>query len=201
MVSRMKIELEPQILAAPIGSGVLTHAQLKDAAQAMFNSTEFIETFGTPKGPTTYDQASARKVLLEERPLSTVQNSATAVHLRALLTEYDVQIAQTAAQIRTFVTNSLIEEAAPGSKTRIRALELLGKISEVGLFTERSEVTVKHQTTIELEQKVRDKIATLISRKTSAQDLTPNQIATEEIHDKVDAVTDILITPPKNASS
>ena len=197
----MKIELEPEVLAAPVGFGVLSHAQLKDAAEAMFNSTEFIENFGTPNGPTGYDTSTARKVLLNEKPLSAVQNSATAVHLQALLSEYDVQIAKTAAQIRTFVTNSLLEEAAPGAKNRIRALELLGKISEVGLFTERSEVTVKQHTTIELEQKVRDKIAALISKKSTAQDVETRTVSAEEITDKVDELTDILITPPKDATS
>lgn len=197
----MRIELEPEVLAAPVGFGVLSHAQMKDAAQAMFNSTEFIETFGTPEGASEYDKTNARKVILEERPLSAVQNSATAVHLRALLSEYDVQVVKTAAQIRTFVTNSLVEEAAPGAKNRIRALELLGKISEVGLFTERSEVTVKHQTTIELEQKVRDKIAALISKKSNAQDLDTRDIDSEVVQDRVDALTDILLTRPKNATS
>jgi hypothetical protein len=197
----MRIELEPEVLAAPVGFGVLSHAQMKDAAQAMFNSTEFIETFGTPEGASEYDKTNARKVILEERPLSAVQNSATAVHLRALLSEYDVQVVKTAAQIRTFVTNSLVEEAAPGAKNRIRALELLGKISEVGLFTERSEVTVKHQTTIELEQKVRDKIAALISKKSNAQDLDARDIDSEVVQDRVDALTDILLTRPKNATS
>lgn len=191
----MRIELEPEVLAAPIGSGVYTHAQMKEAVEAMFNSTEYIEHFGTPKGITKQKTATARNVLLQKQPVSTVQDSATAVHLRALLTEYDVQIAKTAAQIRTFVTNSLLEEAAPGGKNRIRALELLGKISEVGLFTERSEVTVKHQTTVELEQKVRDKIASLISKKSTAQDITPNDAAPEAISDRVDELTDILITP------
>jgi len=197
----MRIELEPEVLAAPVGFGVLSHAQMKDAAQAMFNSTEFIETFGTPEGPKLYDQSTARKVLLEERPLSAVQNSATAVHLRALLSEYDVQVVKTAAQIRTFVTNSLVEEAAPGAKNRIRALELLGKISEVGLFTERSEVTVKHQTTIELEQKVRDKIASLISKKSNAQDLDAREINPEVVQDRMDELTDILLTRPKDVTS
>jgi len=197
----MRIELEPEVLAAPVGSGVLSHAQMRDAAEAMFNSTEFIETFGTPQGANGYTNATARKVLLEEQPISTVQNSATAVHLRALLSEYDIQIVKTAAQIRSFVTNSLIEEAAPGNKNRIRALELLGKISEVGLFTERTEVTVKHQTTIELEQKVRDKIAALISKKSSAQDVDARDTSPETITDRVDELTDILITPPKNATS
>jgi hypothetical protein len=197
----MRIDSEPEVLAAPVGFGVLSHAQMKDAAQAMFNSTEFIETFGTPEGASEYDKTNARKVILEERPLSAVQNSATAVHLRALLSEYDVQVVKTAAQIRTFVTNSLVEEAAPGAKNRIRALELLGKISEVGLFTERSEVTVKHQTTIELEQKVRDKIAALISKKSNAQDLDARDIDSEVVQDRVDALTDILLTRPKNATS
>jgi Xaa-Pro aminopeptidase len=197
----MRIELEPEVLAAPVGSGVLSHAQMRDAAEAMFNSTEFIETFGTPQGANGYTNATARKVLLDEQPISTVQNSATAVHLRALLSEYDIQIVKTAAQIRSFVTNSLIEEAAPGNKNRIRALELLGKISEVGLFTERTEVTVKHQTTIELEQKVRDKIAALISKKSSAQDVDARDTSPETITDRMDELTDILITPPKNATS
>jgi len=78
---------------------------------------------------------------------------------------------------------------------------LLGKISEVGLFTERSEVTVKHQTTIELEQKVRDKIAALISKKSTAQDVEARTEDAYNVTDKVDELTDILIRPPHNASS
>jgi hypothetical protein len=196
----MKIELQPEVLAAPVGFGVLSHAEMREAAEAMFNSTEYIEIFGRPTGTTSFSTSTARKVLNEQLPVSAVQDSATAVHLRALLTEYDVQVAKTAAQIRMFVTNSLIEEAAPGSKNRIRALELLGKISEVGLFTERSEVTVKHQTTVELEQKVRDKIAALIGKKSTAQDIEPRITSIEEMHGRVEGLTDILITPPKNAS-
>jgi hypothetical protein len=196
----MEINLEPEVLAAPVGSGVLSHAQMRDAARAMFNSTEFIEHFGEPQGATSGDTSTARKVILEDRPITAVQNSATAVHLMALLSEYDVQIAKTAVQIRTFVTNSLIEEAAPGAKNRIRALELLGKISEVGLFTERTEVTVKHQTTIELEQKVRDKIATLISKKSLAQDVTARDPDMDIVQDRIDELTDFLIKPKADAT-
>lgn len=196
----MKVELQPEVLAAPVGFGVLSHAQMREAAEAMFNSSEYIEIFGKPEGTTPFATSTARKVLTEQLPVTAVQDSATAVHLRALLTEYDVQVAKTAAQIRTFVTNSLIEEAAPGSKNRIRALELLGKISEVGLFTERSEVTVKHQTTIELEQKVRDKIASLIGKKSTAQDIEARVATMDEVQGRVEGLTDILLTPPKDAS-
>lgn len=194
----MEIELTPDIITAPIGAGITSHAQLREAAEAMFNSAQYLQEFGRPS-PLTADGAdTARKVFQEKRPVSAVTTTATAVHLKALLTEYDVQIAQTAAQLRTYVTNSLLEEAAPGSKNRIRALELLGKISEVGLFTERTEVTVRHQTTAELEQKVRDKIAALTGRTkgiSDIEDIKPNDVSMDDISRKINSITDTLLAP------
>lgn len=197
----MRVELVPEVIAAPVGSGVFTHAQMRDAAEAMFNSVEFIEMFGAPEGVTSDKTSTARRVLLEQRPISAVQDSGTAVHLRALLSEYDVQVVKAAAQIRSFVTNRLIEEAAPGNRNSIRALELLGKISEVGLFTERTEVTVKHQTTVELEQKVRDKLNALINKKQTAQDITPRTLDPESVLGSIDKMTDMLIDPAQHAPS
>jgi len=191
----MKIKLEPEVLPGPVGYGVLTHAQMREAAEAMFKSSEYIDLFGEPAPPTPRDAATARQVLRETRPASAVQNTATAQHLRALLTEYDVVVAQSAAQLRVFVTNGLLEEAAPGSRNRMKALELLGKISEVGLFTERSEVTVRHQTTIELEQRVREKLALLVQKKSAAQDVDVQNVDTDAIKDSVDEVTDLLMRP------
>jgi hypothetical protein len=47
---------------------------------------------------------------------------------------------------------------------RLKALELLGKISDVGLFAEKSEVTITHQTTDDLKEKLRKKLQKLTSR-------------------------------------
>ena len=44
---------------------------------------------------------------------------------------------------------------------RIRALELLGKVSDVGLFAEKSEVTITHQSTDDLRTKLREKLQML----------------------------------------
>ena len=44
----------------------------------------------------------------------------------------------------------------------MRALELLGKISDVGLFAEKSEVTVTHQSTEDLREKLRSKLTKII---------------------------------------
>jgi hypothetical protein len=40
-------------------------------------------------------------------------------------------------------------------------LELLGKISDVGLFAEKSEVTITHQSTDDLRERLRSKLAKL----------------------------------------
>ena len=67
-------------------------------------------------------------------------------------------------QVRHLVTNKLIEETENSDpRVRIRALELLGKISDVGLFAEKSEVTITHQTTDELKERLRSKLALLIN--------------------------------------
>ena len=42
-------------------------------------------------------------------------------------------------------------------------MELLGKISDVGLFAEKSEVTVTHQTTDDLKDKLREKLSRLVN--------------------------------------
>ena len=45
----------------------------------------------------------------------------------------------------------------------MRALELLGKISDVGLFSEKSEVTITHQSTDDLRDKLRGKLEKLVA--------------------------------------
>ena len=53
---------------------------------------------------------------------------------------------------------------------RIRALELLGKISDVGLFTEKAEVTITHKTTDELRESLRAKLEKLVEPPVEAED-------------------------------
>jgi predicted nucleotide-binding protein (sugar kinase/HSP70/actin superfamily) len=52
----------------------------------------------------------------------------------------------------------------------MRALELLGKISDVGLFTEKSEVTITHQTTDDIKEKLRAKLAKIVNPEEEIED-------------------------------
>lgn len=86
-----------------------------------------------------------------------LKRPAVVLHLEALLSEYDHEIVRDATSVRRYVTHRLLEESHPDKdpKQSLRALQLLGNITEVGLFTERVEVTVKQQTTEELEDKLK----------------------------------------------
>jgi len=112
------------------------------------------------------DADAARDMFLSESLPTNEQLSSpeSVVHLHAMLTAYDHMVIKSAAQLRTYVTNKLLEEtASPTASIRIKALELLGKISDVGLFTEKTEVTLRHRPTEELEQMLREKLERVIN--------------------------------------
>ena len=78
--------------------------------------------------------------------------------------EFSIRVVDTAMQIRLLVTNKLILDSdSQDDRTRLRALELLGKISDVGLFVEKSEVTITHRSTQDLVDSVRAKIHKLMN--------------------------------------
>jgi len=96
-----------------------------------------------------------------------VFNTYTAVKLGSILSEYDKKVVEDSAQLRTYVTNKLVEVSGCGDmKHELRALELLGKISDVGLFAEKTEITVTH-TADSLEHAIKDKIARILGIKES----------------------------------
>lgn len=85
---------------------------------------------------------------------------ALVLHLESLMTEYDHDLLRDVGTIRNYVTNRLLEESTGRDpKVRIKALQMLGDITEVGLFTHRSEVTVTNKTEEELAQLIREKLA------------------------------------------
>lgn len=75
--------------------------------------------------------------------------------LDAMLSELDEELIDSAIRLRAYVTNSLINESThPDGKIRIKALELLGKIKDVGLFSDKLEITHKNKTDAELADEI-----------------------------------------------
>lgn len=115
--------------------------------------------------------------------------------VKGVLDEFGHAVVEKATHIRHLVTNKLILESEnPDPKVRIRALELLGKISDVGLFSERTEVTITHQSTDELKQSLRDKLNKLRA-KMDVVDVTPNEPASPAV---IDLDEELGIPAPEN---
>jgi hypothetical protein len=51
-----------------------------------------------------------------------------------------------------------MDSTNPDPRIRLKCYELLGKISDVGLFTDKTEVTMRHRPTEELEQLLRERL-------------------------------------------
>lgn len=152
-----------------------TFEDLTARVNAAFQSLAEVHTEGVEV--TDDDIGEARSVFLGEKVANdhTLASPGMVVHLKALLDEYDHAVVQSAAQIRRYVTNKLLEESAnPDARIRMRSLELLGKISDVGLFTDKTEVTLKHRPTEELEQLLRERLMKTIEAEPVPVPQAPN---------------------------
>ena len=76
---------------------------------------------------------------------------------------YGRQLAIDANQVRTAITHKLLEIANCGdTKHELRALELLGKHVDIGLFSDKSEVTVRYSDPGSLETAIKERIKRLL---------------------------------------
>ena len=151
---------------------------LRERAEVAVRTINILGSAGAEFENDFEDLAVARDVIrgeekLDEKLLS--KNPGAIAHVQRLLTEYEEQIVVEAARLRNYVTNKLILESDDNdARIRIRALELLGKISDVGLFTEKSEITYKTKSDEELDEELEKRIQSILSKNTI--DITPEEV-------------------------
>lgn len=152
-----------------------SYEDLRLRAEAACNTALVLSEHGLDVAPTKEDKDVAAKITAAyaENPertskKATTKNISTLTPASLILTsnilqEFGHSVAENAVQIRHLVTNKLLLESENDDpRIRMRALELLGKISDVGLFAEKSEVTVTHQSTEDLRNKLRGKLEKLV---------------------------------------
>jgi hypothetical protein len=82
-----------------------------------------------------------------------------AQRISTMLREYNNPIVADAAELRLVVTNKLLDLAGCGDpRIEIKATEMLGKISDVGLFSEKTEITVTYNNVADIDEAIKDKI-------------------------------------------
>jgi hypothetical protein len=119
----------------------------RDRAKAAVETIREIVALGGEVEITEEDRVKARGVAASNAPLKiSEKNAGSLVHLEAILSEYDRDLLNASSRLRSYVTNKLLLETIDeDARIRLKALELLGKVGSVGLFTERIEVDVKHR--------------------------------------------------------
>ena len=142
----------------------LTTEEAKDLhqrAQAAFNTVEFLTANGMqPPAITVADKKEARAQFFETPSAGRELNSAAAVLLKSMLDEYDVEVVRNAAQVRNYVKMRLLMlTGSDKESTQLKALEMLGKMSDVGAFAERLDINITHRTTEELQAELATKLS------------------------------------------
>jgi hypothetical protein len=166
----MQLQIEPD-LAIPMPNENLKLTDFRERAEAACKTAELL---GLDTTPTEQDKVEAEQMLYELAENEPKANKvlakkapqirpATYGHVKSLLDEFSIRVVDNALQIRLLVTNKLLLDSNNDDpRVRIRALELLGKITDVGLFTEKSEVTINHRSTQDLTSSLRAKIQRLM---------------------------------------
>lgn len=159
------------------------YVDLRERAMAVCNTAIDLSAYGLDIEPDETDKEIAtllsQSYAEDPEKISKEINNTRAAKMRpaslvlagSILDEFGQVVVEDSVQIRNMVTNKLLLESEnPDARIRMRALELLGKISDVGLFTEKKEITVQHTSTEELKAKLKNKLTRLISDKEPVTD-------------------------------
>jgi hypothetical protein len=81
-----------------------------------------------------------------------------------MLSAYDWEFVEQAKQMRGMAVAKIIEETNhPDARIRLKAIEMLGRVTEVALFTDRIEVKKTDMTDAEIDKKLQDRLDTLLN--------------------------------------
>jgi len=103
--------------------------------------------------------ATAQPVAETKHQLTQLKTPEAVRHLVTMLSAYDWEFVEQAKELRGMAVAKILEETNhPDARIRLKALDMLGRVTEVGLFTERIEVKRSDLSDNEIDQKIKDKL-------------------------------------------
>lgn len=103
---------------------------------------------------------TGQSVATTQQALTSIKAPAAVQHLVGMLTAYDWAFMEQAKELRGFAVAKILEEVNhPDAKVRLKALDMLGKVTEVALFTERVEVKKAEMSDVELDSRIKEKLS------------------------------------------
>jgi hypothetical protein len=160
----------------PTPPGIMTRladAEPGEVLAAQVSTASWLQELGAPPDDEVIDaleKADARKAFqaLTTNTDTTEQKAALVQlktpeavrHITGMLTAYDWEFIEQAKELRGYTVAKLVEETNNANPNiRLKALGLLGKVTEVGLFTDKIEVKKTDMTEDEIDKRLKEKLA------------------------------------------
>ena len=141
-----------------------------DEVAVAANTADILEELGAPlevDEKTLAREKALIKSALKDQNKDALKSYPAAMAASAFIKNYGHNLAHDVMEVRAALTNKLLEIANCGdTKYELRALELLGKHSDISLFTERSEITVNYKSPDALEAAIKERVKRLLNAQT-----------------------------------
>ena len=171
----------------------------REKAHALFETVQDLVLQGAKVEITDEDKAKSHQIAAEQKlPPAKNLTPGTIINLEAILSEWDQEVLDVNRRLRNYVTNKLLMESVDEDpRQRMKALENLGKISNVGLFSEKLEINVTHRSVDDIE---RELAKTLEMYMGEAVEVEPTELDTVKSIGDIDLDEELGDTEPKDES-
>ena len=151
----------------------LADAEPGEVLAAQVSTASWLQELGAPPDDEVIDaleKADARKAFQalttntdtaeQKAALVQLKTPEAVRHITGMLTAYDWAFIEQAKELRGYTVAKLVEETTnANANIRLKALGLLGKVTEVGLFTDKIEVKKTDMTEDEIDKRLKEKLA------------------------------------------
>lgn len=167
------LNFEPEVLPTTEAPPPADKATPVEELNAKIATSDWLKEMGVPDTETAVSELEKRQArqtftalttaapLKEQKDLVTkIETPAAVRHLTGMLTAYDWEFVQQAKELRGYAVAKILEDCEhPNANIRLKALGLLGKVTEVGLFTDKIEVKKTDLSEQEIDAKLKEKLA------------------------------------------
>jgi hypothetical protein len=153
----MPIVVTPEVgIPLPFDTTPQEIEDFRTKAHALFETVQELVLQGAQVEVTQEDKAVSHQIAASgQLPATKTLTPGVIINLEAILQEWDHEVLDVSRRLRNYVTNKFIQESVdPDPRQRMKALENLGRISTVGLFSEKIEINVTHRTVEDIEKEL-----------------------------------------------
>jgi hypothetical protein len=171
----------------------------REKAHALFETVQELVKQGATVEITDEDKAKSHQIAATGKlpPVREI-TPGTIINLEAILSEWDEEVLDVHRRLRNYVTNKLLNESIHDDpRQRMKALENLGRIGGVGLFSDKIEVNVTHRTVDDIERELAKTLEMYMGQAEEVKPEKPKSIGDIDIDEELGTGEDESSTPPK----